>query len=248
MKILTACALVLAPFVSVRGDDTPKPPEGFTALFNGKDLSGWHGRGTEDPVKWTKMKPEQREAKMEASRADIRKHWSVKDGVLVNDGQGAYLTTDKEYGDFELRLEYKTVADADSGIYLRGIPQVQIWDPNSKNKKLHKLGILKGSGGLWNNPGGTPGKDPLVKADKPMGEWNSFRIIMQGEIVTVWLNYMLVVDKAKMYNYFDKKGPVPDTGPIQLQTHGGEISWRNIYIKELEKGEKAPKKAPEKKK
>ena len=136
-------------------------------------------------------------------------------------------------------VDYKTVPGADSGIYLRGVPQVQIWDTTEKAGKW-KLGADKGSGGLWNNgKAGAPGRDPLVHADKPLGEWNSFHITMRGTIVTVVLNGKLVVDKAPLNNFWDRKTPLSKRkplikrGPIQLQTHGGEISWRNIYVKEL---------------
>lgn len=216
-------------------------PAGFTALFNGKDLTGWWGLKTEDPAEWMAFPPAKLAEKKEKSLADIQAHWRVEDGVLVNDGQGLYLTTDKNYADFELLLEYKTVARADSGIYLRGIPQVQIWDSTEKEK--FKLGADKGSGGLWNNPKGTKGKDPLVRADKLFGEWNKLRILMVGEYVTVYLNDQLVVDHARLHNFFNRKKkdaplPVPRSGPIQLQTHGGAISWRNLLIREID-GEEA---------
>jgi hypothetical protein len=120
-----------------------------------------------------------------------KSHWYVEGDELVNDGFGAYATTEKEYGDFELFVEYKTVAKADSGIYLRGVPQVQIWDYTEQAK--FSLGADKGSGGLWNNSPGAPGKDPLVLADKAFGEWNKFRILMVGSRVSVWLNEKLVV-------------------------------------------------------
>ena len=79
--------------------------------------------------------------KWEASQVDIRQHWSVENGELVNDGKGLYLTTEKNFGDFELILEYKTVAGADSGIYLRGVPQIQIWDTTKEggNGKLVQI-------------------------------------------------------------------------------------------------------------
>src|SRR5690606_9412726 len=112
---------------------------------------------------------------------------------------------------------YKTVPKADSGIYLRGIPQVQIWDSTEEAK--FKLGANKGSGGLWNNRN-PEGKDPLVLADKPFGEWNHFRIVMVGEYVTVYLNDKLVVDHARLENFFNREAPLPKEGPIQLQTHG----------------------------
>ena len=206
--------------------------DGFTPLFNGSNLSGWWGLKTEDPAKWMALPTEKLVEKKAASLDDILQHWSIDGDELVNDGHGLYLTTDKDYGDFELLIDYKTVAKADSGIYLRGIPQVQIWDYTEEGGKW-KIGADKGSGGLWNNSKGAKGKDPLVLADKPFGEWNSFRIVMAGDIVTVWLNGKLVVDHARMENYFDRKGGVPETGPIQLQTHGGEIRWRNIKIREI---------------
>lgn len=213
----------------------PQPPEGFTALFNGKDLSGWWGLKTEDPEKWKALSPEKLATKKAKSLEDIRKHWSVEGDVLVNDGKGLFLSTEENYGDFELLLEYKTVAKADSGVYLRGIPQVQIWDTTEEGGKW-KHGADKGSGGLWNNPKGSPGRDPLVLADKPFGEWNSMRIILAGDIVTVYLNDKLVVDHARMYHFFkkkDKQASLPETGPIQLQTHGGEIRWRNVFVREI---------------
>ena len=207
------------------------PPEGFTAIFNGTDLSGWWGAKTEDPAKYMAMDEATFAEKKKKSIVDINKHWRAENGELVNDGHGMFLTTDKYYGDFELRLEYKTVAKADSGIYLRGVPQVQIWDYTEEGK--FKLGADKGSGGLWNNNKGSVGKDPLVRADKPFGEWNAFRIIMIGERVTVYLNDQLVIDHARMNNYFNRGGSMPRTGPIQLQTHGGAISWRNVHVREI---------------
>lgn len=207
-------------------------PEGFEPLFNGKDLSGWWGLSTEDPNQWMALPSEELAEKKVASLKDIKKHWRVKDGVLVNDGKGLFLTTEENYADFALMLEYKTVARADSGIYLRGIPQVQIWDSTEEAK--FPLGADKGSGGLWNNKKNLAGKNPLVRADKPFGEWNQLRILMIGERVTVYLNGKLVVDHARMDNPFNPSLPLPRTGPIQLQTHGGEIQWRNIFIHEIE--------------
>ena len=238
MKTLTwfnrAVALVAVSVFSLASAQSPQagtPPEGFTALFNEKNLSGWWGLKTEDPVKWKALSPDKLAEKKAASIKDIAQHWSVNGEELVNDGHGLYLSTQKNYGDFEFLVDYKTVPKADSGIYLRGIPQVQIWDSTEEAK--FNIGANKGSGGLWNNSKGAPGKDPLVLADKPFGQWNSFRIIMVGERVSVWLNGKLLVDHARMENYFNRKGQIPRTGPIQLQTHGGEIRWRNVFIREI---------------
>jgi hypothetical protein len=208
-----------------------QPPAGFVALFNGRDLSGWRGGDTFDHRKLLAMEPDQRAAQIAEWTASMREHWSVERDELVNDGHGAYATTEQDYGDFELRLEYRTVAKADSGIYLRGCPQVQIWDYTESDK--FGIGADKGSGGLWNNSPGAGGKDPLVLADKPFGEWNQFRILMVGARVSVWLNGLHVVDHALMENYYDRKLPVPARGPIQLQTHGGEIRWRNVFLREI---------------
>jgi hypothetical protein len=228
--LFTLIALLIISPQSSFGQNIP--PKGFKALFNGKDLKGWFGHGTKDPRTLWKMSPDELKAHHEKTQKDINAHWSVQNGELVNDGKGLYLTTKKDYKDFELLLEYKTVPKADSGIYLRGVPQVQIWDPTEEAK--WKIGADKGSGGLWNNSKGAPGKDPSKRMDRPFGEWNQFRIIMIGEKVTVHLNGEKVVDNVVMENYFDRKIPIFEKGPIQLQTHGGEIRWRNVFIREIE--------------
>lgn len=221
--IIPTLLLTLAPLFATR------PPEGFTALFNGSDLTGWHGN---DPHKTNKSK-DQTKAIAE-QQAEFMKHWSVEDGVLINNGKGPFATTDQDYGDFELMLEYKTVAQADSGIYLRGNPQVQIWDTTEAGGKW-KHGAKKGSGGLWNNDKGTAGKDPIVHADHAFGEWNQVHLRMLGSRVWVSLNDQLVVNGAMMRNFWSKgKTPIQKTGPIHLQTHGGAIHWRNIFIREIE--------------
>ena len=227
-----AALAIFAGSVSATYAHEVEPPEGFQALFNGENLEGWHGLGHFDPRKLAAMSEEERQAKRAADQVEFEKHWYVENHELVNDGKGPYATTNKDYGDIELLLEYKTVALADSGIYLRGNPQVQIWDFTEEGGKW-KLGADKGSGGLWNNSPGAAGKDPLVLADKPFGEWNSVRVIQIGERTTVYLNDQLVVDHAVMENFWDRKNPLWATGPIQLQTHGGEIRWRNIFIREI---------------
>jgi hypothetical protein len=209
-----------------------EPPKGFEALFNGKDLAGWHGMEHFDPRKLAAMNEEERSKKLAADTADAKDHWSVDQGILVNDGHGAYLTTDRDYGDVELWVDYKTGPKGDSGIYLRATPQVQIWDYTKEGGKWN-LGADKGSGGLWNNSPGTPGKDPLVLADKPLGEWNHFQIVQVGARTTVYLNEKLVVHHAIMENFWDRSSPLLRRGPIQLQTHGAEIRWRNVYLHEI---------------
>lgn len=214
-----------------------EPPEGFTAIFNGKDLSGWRG-GNYNPYKLEAQTEEEQAEFWKKGWEDAIQHWTVEDGELVNDGHGVYLTTEEEYTNYELWIDYKTVAKADSGIYLKATPQVQIWDFTEEGGKW-KIGADKGSGGLWNNNKGNPGKDPLVLADKPFGEWNAFRIRQIGARTWVWLNEQLVVDGAIHDNYWDRKKPLRPSGPIQLQTHGGEIRWRNIFLREIPSDEAA---------
>lgn len=224
-------ALTVIGMPAIARAEGPTPPEGFRAIFNGRDLAGWHGLNPHSVATLTGAK---KEASLADQRADFPKHWAVERDELVNDGHGPYATTDEEFGDSELLIEYKTVPNADSGIYLRGAPQVQIWDwhqifnPKTPARKPHL-----GSGGLFNNTPGTTGRDPLVLADRPFGEWNQLRIRQVSDCTWVWLNGKLVVDGAVMENYFDRGRPLPAKGPILLQTHGGEIRWRNIFVRDI---------------
>lgn len=203
------------------------PPEGFTALFNGKDLTGWQGLVT---IKDRKTKPPEEIAKLqEAADKSMHEHWKVENGVLVFDGKGQSLCTAKDYGDFELLVDWKILKGGDSGIYLRGCPQVQIWD--TEWEEYFKHGAEKGSGSLWNNK--TNPRFPDVKADKPVEEWNTFHITMVGEKVTVKLNGQTVVNNVTMENLWDPGKPIYESGPIELQNHGNTLYFRNIYVKEL---------------
>jgi len=206
-----------------KADNTP--PEGFIALFNGKDLTNWKGL-VANPKDRAKMTPEELAKAQAAADEKMKAHWAAKDGVLVFDGKGDNLCTAKDYGDFEFWVDWKIESKGDSGIYLRGTPQVQIWDTELKDGAV-------GSGGLYNNQK-NPSK-PLKKADKPVGEWNTFRIIMEGEKVTVYLNGELVVDKTVLENYLERDKPIYPTGSIELQNHGNTLYFKNIYVKDLTK-------------
>jgi hypothetical protein len=229
---LLASVLVLASLrPGAASADEPKAPKGFTALFNGTDLEGW--QGNIDMAERVK-EPKEKLDKLLAQRTKTAfAHWTVKDGVIHCDGKGGVqLQTAKDYGNFELMVDWKIEKKGDSGIYLRGQPQVQIWDSDNLGKGL-EADFGKGSGGLWNNSEGDKAKRPLKRADKPVGEWNNFHITMVGDEVTVKLNGEVVVDKGKLPNYFDKGKPLPATGPIELQIHGDPLWFKNIYIKEL---------------
>lgn len=226
----TVLGLGLTLLSSVRADDSQLnvPPDGFTALFNGQDLSGWKGLVGNPKTRAAMSSAELAEQQAEADDV-MRDHWSVEDGVLVYDGKGTSLCTAKDYENFELLVDWKILPAGDSGIYLRGTPQVQIWD--TEEEKYFKHGADKGSGSLWNNK--EHERFPLVKADKPAGEWNTFRIRMVGDLVSIWLNGELVTDEVVMENYWERDKPIYSTGQIELQHHGNPLYFRNIFIKEL---------------
>ena len=219
---LATCALFLLASWLPAADNTPPP--GFVALFNGKDLTGWKGllKGPLDnPARRAKLSPDQLAKAQKEADADMRAHWKVEDGVIVFDGKGRSLSTAKDYRDIEMYVDWKIPPRGDSGIYLRGSPQVQIWD-YTRNKV--------GSGGLYNNK---KNPNPIKCADKPIGEWNTFRIRMVGEKVWVWLNSELVVDGVVLENYWERDKPIYPIGQIELQNHGDKLYFKNIYIKEL---------------
>lgn len=224
--VLSSLGLGVAVLTSAAEDRAPDntPPAGFTALFNGKDLTGWQAA---IPINLRdKLSPDDRAAKQKEADADVLPHWTVKDGAIFHDGKrGKYawnLAAVKDYGNFELYVDWKIESKGDSGLYLRGNPQVQIWD-GAINKG--------GSGGLFNNAKNP--KDPLVNADRPAGEWNTFWIRMVGDKATIKLNGKLVVDNTPLENYWEKGKPLPARGPIELQHHGDRLWFKNIYVKEL---------------
>src|SRR5262249_6934737 len=234
----SSVGLMLVIASGVRADE-PNPPKGFTALFNGKDFTNWHGWAIHgkggNPLELAQFSAEQREQAFPTWTADLPKHWKIENGEIVNPrNSGPYLATEKDYGDCEFLIEYKISPKVDSGIYMKTMPQIQVWDPEDPDPG-NKLGRAKGGGGLGNNPAGSVGQDPLVRADKPAGEWNKFRIITVGDRCTIYLNDQLVVDSARLYNFWDKKAGLPRKAPILLQTHPPEkeIRWRNIYIREI---------------
>src|SRR5262245_4831209 len=98
-RLVALLALPLATISIARADDDSQnhPPKGFVALFDGKSLDGWHGMPHFDPRELAKLSADQRAKQIAEWTEDAKKHWSVQDGDLVNDGHGAYLTTNKEY-------------------------------------------------------------------------------------------------------------------------------------------------------
>jgi hypothetical protein len=198
---------------------------GFVNLFNGKDLTGWKGL-VSNPIARSKMSDSALQAAQQKANESIKKDWIVKDGLLIFTGHGDNLVTEKKYGDIEMYVDWKITEKGDAGIYLRGSPQVQIWDTSRR-----EVGAEVGSGGLYNNT--KYQSKPLLVADNKIGEWNTFHIIMKGEKVTVYLNGILVTDNVILENYWDRKIPIFSKEQIELQAHGTYVAYRNIYVREL---------------
>jgi len=198
---------------------------GLVPLFNNKDLTGWKGL-VGNPIERSKM--DARTLAKEQQKADdiMHKGWYVKDSILNFSGEGENICTTKQYRNFEMYVDWKIEKEGDAGIYLRGSPQVQIWDTSRVS-----VGAQVGSGGLYNNQAHQ--SKPLKQADNAINDWNNFHIIMKGEKVTVYLNGVLVVDNIVMDNYWDRKQPIFPKEQIELQAHGTHVYYRDIYIREL---------------
>jgi hypothetical protein len=210
--------LLLSSVLAGCASDVSHTPTGTRPLFNGENLDGWKGL-VGNPMSRAKMTPSELAAAQAGADERMHAHWAAVDGMLVFDGNGDSVVTVEDFEDFELLVDWKIKPEGDSGIYLRGSPQVQIWDNPI------------GSGGLYNNQKNP--SQPLVFADNPVGEWNTFRIRMVGDRVTIWLNDQLVADDVVLENYWDRSQPIFSRGPIELQNHGNTLYFRNISIREL---------------
>ena len=203
---------------------------GLVNLFNGKDLAGWKGL-VMNPIARAKMSDSALKAAEQKANEKMKNDWIAKDGLLVFTGHGDNLATEKKYADFEMYVDWKITEKGDAGIYLRGSPQVQIWDTSRR-----EVGAQVGSGGLYNNIKNQ--SKPLVVADNKIGDWNNFHIIMKGAQVTVYLNGVLVTDNVTLENFWDRKSPIFPKEQIELQAHGTYVAYRNIYIREIPTDEK----------
>lgn len=199
---------------------------GFVSMFNGKDLSGWQGL-VENPIARSRMSKQELAEKQQEADDQLPANWVVEEGEIRFIGSGYQnLCSIKEYEDFELWVDWRIDDKGDSGIYLRGTPQVQIWDTSRVD-----AGAQVGSGGLYNNQ--THESKPLKVADNPIRDWNTFYIKMIGEQVTVYLNGELVVDNVTMENYWDRSIPIFPEGPIELQAHGTNLAFRDVFVREI---------------
>ncbi|WP_300601115.1 family 16 glycoside hydrolase [Niabella sp.] len=203
----------------------PKEP-GYVSMFNGRDLSGWKGL-VGNPLTRAKMTPQQLAEAQQKADELMRRDWRVENGVLVFDGKGFdNLVSAKMYEDFEMFVDWRMEAKGDGGVYLRGSPQVQTWDPSRTD-----VGAQVGSGGLYNNQKNR--STPLVFADNPINEWNTFRIKMVGNKVTVYLNGQLVTNNTVLENYWDRNIPIFSKEAIELQAHGTRLEFRDVYVREI---------------
>ena len=219
-------SLVLLPLVFVVAGPCPawtdekSVPEGFTPLFNGKDLTGWR-----------------------VNEGGNLKVWGAENGILyVKGGGGGWLMTDKEYSDFELRLGFKLPKAGNSGVALRcalkGNPHLEagmeiqlLDDPWYLDEKNYKgLKPTQKTGSIYGIV--PPSKDAL----KPVGEWNQMRITAKGPRIAVELNGEKIVD-ADLRDHKDKekehKGMMRPKGHLGLQSHDGRVEFRNLFVKEL---------------
>jgi Domain of Unknown Function (DUF1080) len=209
---LFALGLVLALLPAARSADK-EVPEGFESLFTGKDLSGW-----------------------QVNKGGNMDRWGAEDGILFTKGSGGgWLLTEKEYGDFELRLEFRVPEKGNSGVALRspteGDPayvgmEIQILD----DANYKGLRPTQYTGSIYDVVA------PSKQVTKPAGEWQKMRITAKGRRVTVELNGTVTVD-ANLDDYKDSfekhKGLLRDKGHVGFQSHDGRVEFRNIYLKTL---------------
>lgn len=217
MKTLLRATLFTAVVCAATLRADGQPPEGFTALFNGKDLTGWKPTGKADA-------------------------WAVEDGKIVcKGGGGGYLLTDKEYGDFEFRCEYRWDKEGgNSGVGLRtlakgdpayvGMEIQLIDDENWAKVNKFELAPYQHTGSIYDVQ---PAK---ARANKPIGEWNAVRIVCQGRKVLVEQNGKELVS-ANLDDYKDKAEKHPglarEKGHLGFQSYNIKVEFKNVYLKEL---------------
>jgi len=216
---LIALAL-LTPLGSAapQGSEVPSPPAGFELLLNGADLIGWRG-GLGGPTDVRGRTVAELAAMQSRASRLAREHWVVRDGAIVGAGGGLRLATERSFRNFELLLDWRSEPGGSGGVYLRGCPGVGI------------LGDPSGSGGLAANR--TFASRPAVAADHEPGAWNTFRIRLVGELVSVWLNDVPVVNRVPLENAWEPERGLYFDGPIELEAEGAPISFRNVFVRIL---------------
>lgn len=170
---------------------------GFVSMFNGKDFTGWQFDGQESPLK------------------TLPDNWKVEDGLIKLSGGGKpHLGSEKSYGDFEMKFEWRSVKDKyNSGFFIR----------SGKKVGANQLNLAKGSEGAFIN-GKLTGSMPVPKLQKLAGEWNEWRVLVVGDKVTFWCNGELA---------WEGTGLQPKEGHIGLQAEGAALEFRKLRIREV---------------
>lgn len=199
-SLILAFALGLLAAPLARAGD-----EGFSALFNGKDTSGWHLRNPQG-----------------------HNSWRVEDGILkntVNKGEhGTDLVTDAKFMNFTVRYEYMVPDNSNSGFYLRGRYEIQILGDAASGTATKSC-----NGSLYSF------KAPDKFVSKPGGEWQTVEATIIGNKVTVTLNGVKIHDNVECTRGTGGQldNNLDQLGPIFLQGDHGTVWFRNIEIKEL---------------
>ena len=227
-RLLTISLVVLAASVRLHtAAAASEPPAGFRSLLVGDTLTGW-GSCPDNADQRGKTSSKELATVPQSSDRQMRDHWRVVDGTVTFDGSGQRICTDRDFGDIEMLIDWKIEPGGSGEIWLRGKPAVRFWD--ASHGDLAVQGAAKGSGGLAHNK--RYPRLPLVSADRPATEWNTFHIRIVGERVTVNLNDQLVTDNVVLENVDDRKNPIPAFGPIAISSNGF-ASFRNIYVRVL---------------
>lgn len=214
MTLVTMCAAALLVSGSATLADAPKLEIGKeTAIFNGKDLTGWEVMGSNKDA------------------------FYVKDGAIWCNGQGGYwLRFTEELSDFRLKMKYMVTPNANSGVFIRsakeGDPpftgwEIQILDTHGKDPNKHSAGAIYDV------------ITPMREMSKPAGEWNDLEALVIGPFVRIWLNGFKIID----VNFNDLTQPIgkfsvaykdmPRSGYIGFQDHGNEVAFKDITVTTL---------------
>jgi hypothetical protein len=176
--------------------------DGFVSLFNGKDFTGWRFSG----------------ATPESTSETLPPNWKVEDGVIkLSGGNSPHLASQREFADFDVRLQWRAMRDKyNSGFFIRSGREVKANQINLSQSAVGKLMT------------GAEGGDPVPKLQKPVGEWNEWRVLAVGDHVTFWCNGQRAWEVS---GFKDRRGY------LGLQAEGAPMEFRNIRIKELSPGE-----------
>ena len=225
-RLIVAALLALGTTVNAQMPslNAKEKAEGWKLLFDGKSLAGWRSyKSTTPPTGWRAV-----------------------NGELVRDGEGGDLMTADQYGDFDLRFEWKITENGNSGIIYRIATTEEFpWQTGPEYQILHNAGHRDGKNPMTSAASNYAVNPPTRDLTKPVGEWNEGRLVARGNIVEHWINGQKVVEYeigsadwlarvaaskfAKLKDYGRIK-----RGYIALQDHGNVVHYRNIKIRSLD--------------